>query len=226
MTRSLLDEEELFWESIYSSTSSSNSNSLKSTNSFLSGLGSLYSPDPAAYQTPCYSTPSPPPPTSSHYMTVPRRPSFVAKSCSLPSDCPLQRLAQLDELGQVDGGSALHLVGSPVSTPFCGPALPLPCGSSANNETASISALIVTPPSPDSFRRAHRHSIPGHRLNNYLKFLNELAAKGSSTAHLFSTAVISGSSSAPNLKEMPQPREGLGNFFFKVSSAYFWGPFK
>ena len=54
-------------------------------------------------------------------------------------------------------------------------------------------------------KRSHRHSIPSHRLSNYLKFLNELAAKGSSTAQLFSTAVISGSSSAPNLKEMPQP---------------------
>jgi len=64
----------------------------------------------------------------------------------------------------------------------------------------------------DAFKRAHRHSIPGHRLNNYLKFLNELAAKGSSTAHLFSTAVISGSSSAPNLKDedMPQHPDGIG----------------
>ena len=147
-------------------------------------------------------------------MTVPQRPSLVAKSCSLPSDCPLQRLAHLDDLGELEGGSALDLTGSPASVPFCGGAVGLGCGSSSAtvNESASISALIVTPPSPDSFRRAHRHSIPGHRLNNYLKFLNELAAKGSSTAHLFSTAVISGSSSAPNLKEMPQPREGLGEY--------------
>jgi len=64
----------------------------------------------------------------------------------------------------------------------------------------SVSALIVAPPSADEFRRAHRHSIPGHRLNNYLKFLHELK---STTAQLFSTAVISGSSSAPNLQEMP-----------------------
>ena len=44
------------------------------------------------------------------------------------------------------------------------------------------------------------------------EFLNELAAKGSSTAHLFSTAVISGSSSAPNLKDedMPQHPDGIG----------------
>lgn len=57
----------------------------------------------------------------------------------------------------------------------------------------------------NNHKRSHRHSIPTHRLSNYLKFLSELAAKGSSTAQLFSTAVISGSSSAPNLKEMPQP---------------------
>ena len=154
---------------------------------------------------------SPPPPTyNNHYLGVRPRPSFVAKSCSLPSDCPLQRLAQLDDLEELDGGSALDLTGSPSATPFGGVGAPGSCSSAAPSESASISALIVTPPSPDSFRRAHRHSIPGHRLNNYLKFLNELAAKGSSTAHLFSTAVISGSSSAPNLKEMPQPREGLG----------------
>jgi hypothetical protein len=134
----------------------------------------------------------------------------VAKSCSLPSDCPLQRLAHLDEIGELECGSAGDLATAPASGGASGGG-----GSSSAtvNESASISALIVTPPSPDSFRRAHRHSIPGHRLNNYLKFLNELAAKGSSTAHLFSTAVISGSSSAPNLKEMPQPREGLGKVF-------------
>lgn len=198
------------WESIYSSSSSS---------SIKTGFDSVVSsPDPTNYETPCYSTPSPPP-RNSHYMNVPHRMSLVAKSCSLPSDCPLQRLAQLDDVEECDGGSALELTGSPVSTPFGGAGAPA-CGvgssSAAPSESASISALIVTPPSPDSFRRAHRHSIPGHRLNNYLKFLNELAAKGSSTAHLFSTAVISGSSSAPNLKEMPQPREGLGISFVHI----------
>ena len=77
----------------------------------------------------------------------------------------------------------------------------------------SVSALIVAPPSADAFFRAHRHSIPGHRLTNYLKFLHELAAKGSSIAHLFSTAVISGSLSAPNLeKEMPCQGENMGEF--------------
>lgn len=205
------DGEDLLLDSIYGTTSAKSSSS-SSIASFLSVFNSLISPDPEEYQTPgYYSTPSPPPAYSSHHMAVPQRPSLVAKSCSLPSDCPLQRLAQLDELGEVEGGSALDLVGPPASVPYGGAVGPGCGGSSATvNECASISALIVTPPSPDSFRRAHRHSIPGHRLNNYLKFLNELAAKGSSTAHLFSTAVISGSSSAPNLKEMPQPREGLG----------------
>ena len=79
------------------------------------------------------------------------------------------------------------------------------------NPKDPISALIVTPPSADAFFRAHRHSIPGHRLTNYLKFLHELAAKGSTIAHLFSTAVISGSSSAPNLqKEMQCKGENVG----------------
>ena len=77
----------------------------------------------------------------------------------------------------------------------------------------SVSALIVAPPSADAFRRAHRHSIPGHRLNNYLKFLHELK---STTAQLFSTAVISGSSSAPNLQEamagVPLPGANVGKF--------------
>ena len=73
--------------------------------------------------------------------------------------------------------------------------------------STSLPALIDASPKPDGFRRSHRHSIPGHRLSNYLKFLHELSAKGSSTVHLFSTAVISGSSSAPNLKEMPRHGE-------------------
>ena len=83
---------------------------------------------------------------------------------------------------------------------------------------SQISSLIVAPPSTDAFFRAHRHSIPGHRLTNYLKFLHELAAQGSTIAHLFSTAVISGSSSAPNLqKEMPPQGENVGklNFILK-----------
>ena len=73
--------------------------------------------------------------------------------------------------------------------------------------STSLPALNAASPKSDGFRRSHRHSIPGHRLGNYLKFLNELSAKGSSTVHLFSTAVISGSSSAPNLKEMPRHGE-------------------
>jgi len=112
-------------------------------------------------------------------------------------------LAQLDDIDDFEVTySRLAMVGSP----GCGILL---C-SLSTSKNASVSALNVAPSSPDSFRRAHRHSVPGHRLNNYLKFLNELAAKGSSTAHLFSTAVISGSSSASNLKEMPQTVTGCG----------------
>ena len=94
----------------------------------------------------------------------------------------------------------------------------LECGATLLPTNHSISALIVATPSTDAFFRAHRHSIPGHRLTNYLKFLHELAAQGSTIAHLFSTAVISGSSSAPNLqKEMPPLGENVGksvDFFF------------
>jgi len=55
----------------------------------------------------------------------------------------------------------------------------------------------------DGFRRAHRLSLPGQRMTNYLKFLQELAVRQASgtamASQLFSTAVISGSSSVPNL---------------------------
>merc|ERR1712029_1136337 len=55
----------------------------------------------------------------------------------------------------------------------------------------------------DGFRRSHRLSLPGHRMTNYLKFLQELAQRqansGGLASQLFSTAVISGSKSLPNL---------------------------
>ena len=90
----------------------------------------------------------------------------------------------------------------------------------------SVSALIVAPPSADAFRRAHRHSIPGHRLNNYLKFLHELK---STTAQLFSTAVISGSSSAPNLQEamagVPLPGANVGKYFVYEIFKYYSDPY-
>ncbi|XP_059094255.1 inositol hexakisphosphate and diphosphoinositol-pentakisphosphate kinase 2-like isoform X11 [Tigriopus californicus] len=59
----------------------------------------------------------------------------------------------------------------------------------------------------DGYKRSRRRSIPSRRMSNYLKFLHELAAKGPTGARVFSTAVISGSSSAPNLKEMPAPND-------------------
>merc|ERR1719189_3417234 len=56
----------------------------------------------------------------------------------------------------------------------------------------------------DAYRRSHRLSLPGNnRMNNYLKFLEELRQKqvnsGAMASQLFSTAVISGSKSLPNL---------------------------
>merc|ERR1719323_2697068 len=124
------------------------------------------------------------------------------------------------------GAACLNTLIPSAASPTC----PAACAAAAaadspapprkRSSTLSTSVVVVAP-SPsgsssvpnsglhaDAFnhhKRSHRHSIPSHRLSNYLKFLNELAAKGSSTAQLFSTAVISGSSSAPNLKEMPQP---------------------
>ncbi|XP_023325521.1 inositol hexakisphosphate and diphosphoinositol-pentakisphosphate kinase [Eurytemora carolleeae] len=52
-------------------------------------------------------------------------------------------------------------------------------------------------------KRGHRGSLPGNKMTNYLKFLQELALRqpsNSIASHLFSTAVISGSSSVPNLQ--------------------------
>jgi hypothetical protein len=191
------EDEKLVWESVYSNVSST---------SDLLSIDDDLSPQALSFATP-FSSPaeSPTKSMSSSNRVLQLKSLPTAKSCSLPSDCPLLRLAQLDDGDDFEvTGSRLAMVGSP----GCGG---VAC-SVSTSESASISALIVTPSSPDSFRRAHRHSIPGHRLNNYLKFLNELAAKGSSTAHLFSTAVISGSSSAPNLKEMPQTVAGCGEW--------------
>jgi len=66
----------------------------------------------------------------------------------------------------------------------------------------SLQSYIIVSIS-DGFRRAHRLSLPGQRMTNYLKFLQELAVRQASgtamASQLFSTAVISGSSSVPNL---------------------------
>merc|ERR1719219_333932 len=61
-----------------------------------------------------------------------------------------------------------------------------------------------SPLSKEGYRRSHRLSLqPGQKMSNYLKFLQELAIRqasgGSMASQLFSTAVISGSSSVPNL---------------------------
>merc|ERR1711879_84304 len=61
-----------------------------------------------------------------------------------------------------------------------------------------------SPLSKEGYRRGHRLSLqPGQKMSNYLKFLQELAIRqasgGSMASQLFSTAVISGSSSVPNL---------------------------
>ena len=118
-------------------------------------------------------------------VTVPPRSPFI-KANSLP---PLK--GQQPQIG--------HSIPIPIPIPT------LPDNdileSNSTSPANSISALIAAPTSADAFRRAHRHSIPGHRLNNYLKFLHELAAKGSSIAYVFSTAVISGYTSDANIQQ-------------------------
>jgi len=53
----------------------------------------------------------------------------------------------------------------------------------------------------EDLKRNHRLSLPGQKMTNYLNFLQELALKQASgtASQLFSTAVISGASSVPNL---------------------------
>jgi len=53
----------------------------------------------------------------------------------------------------------------------------------------------------EEHKRNHRLSLPGQKMTNYLNFLQELALKQASgtASQLFSTAVISGSSSVPNI---------------------------
>ncbi len=47
--------------------------------------------------------------------------------------------------------------------------------SSASPSASSVVASVLA----DALRRSHRHSVPTHRLANYLKFLHELSAKAS-----------------------------------------------
>jgi hypothetical protein len=131
-----------------------------------------------------------------HLRVIIHRPSNISSSDN-EHFCPLQKSHSLPPTSPCNSGCKPEIGGCSLEV-------------EKSLLSSSHSALIVAPTSADAFRRAHRHSIPGHRLNNYLKFLHELAAKGSTTAHLFSTAVISGSSSAPNLKEMPRHGDGVG----------------
>jgi len=79
------------------------------------------------------------------------------------------------------------------------------------NTLASRSQSMEDGIDEDGFRRSHRLSLPGQRMTNYLKFLQELAVRqalgGAMSSQLFSTAVISGSSSSPNLGAANTPRD-------------------
>ena len=46
-----------------------------------------------------------------------------------------------------------------------------------NSPPISILSVTCTHVSLDSYRRGHRLSLPGHRMKNYLHFLQELAIK-------------------------------------------------
>ena len=93
-------------------------------------------------------------------------------------------------------------------------------GESEHNIEPTFLSKPDTCQSPEGYRRGHRLSLqPGQKMSNYLKFLQELAIRqvpfpsmlsfethrccqasgGSMASQLFSTAVISGSSSVPNL---------------------------
>merc|ERR1712106_1032321 len=85
-----------------------------------------------------------------------------------------------------------------------------------------------SPTNKDGYRRAHRLSLPSQRMTNYLKFLQELAVRQASgtamASQLFSTAVISGSSSVPNLGASNSGNDSklspLKPFFGKFRSFY------
>merc|ERR1719334_1210703 len=93
----------------------------------------------------------------------------------------------------------------------------------------------------DGYKRGHRLSLqPSSKMTNYLKFLQELAIRqasgGSMASQLFSTAVISGSSSVPNLgaggnsqdtpcysKEDWEVSRWLGQRGCRAHPCYNWG---
>lgn len=104
-----------------------------------------------------------------------------------------------------------------------------------NNKSAHCPIIKITKKShlnkhPDSTstsnsnNRRHRHSLGGNQMA-YFKMLSGTAGKNNkmttSTSSLFSTAVISGSSSAPNLRDMiPNTASPSGNVTFYVHLLY------
>ena len=73
---------------------------------------------------------------------------------------------------------------------------------------------LPPPPSPCSELRRQRHSVPSQaQYAQQLSILNQqlqLGAPGGSGSSLVSTAVISGSSSAPELKSLFTPVTAIG----------------
>uniref|UniRef100_A0A8D8KL97 Inositol hexakisphosphate and diphosphoinositol-pentakisphosphate kinase n=1 Tax=Culex pipiens TaxID=7175 RepID=A0A8D8KL97_CULPI len=76
--------------------------------------------------------------------------------------------------------------------------------------------------SSSTTQRRQRHSIAGQM--SYFKMLGGFGKKmATSTNSLFSTAVISGSSSAPNLRDMiPSTASPSGNFYFTILYSCFF----
>lgn len=115
---------------------------------------------------------------------------------------------------------------SPLSRSFSlsSPSLPSPPTSPISSLTSLATATNLS--CSDAGTRRHRHSISGQM--SYLKMLGFGLGPGghlvmpykkmaSSTSSLFSTAVISGSSSAPNLRDMiPNTASASGSHFSHV----------
>ena len=153
------------------------------------------------------------------------------KAHSLPSDCPLAMLCKENVILPLENLVLAKKASSPVLTlSRMGPVPEISFTPSLclNQNPSTVAAAAAVSGKTDgdlssrafimdkilyaeAFKRGHLHSIPNRRLGNYIKFLHELAqaSRGSNTAQLFSTAVISGSSSAPDLKEMKHHQLGF-----------------
>ncbi|XP_075218646.1 uncharacterized protein LOC142323199 isoform X3 [Lycorma delicatula] len=94
---------------------------------------------------------------------------------------------------------------TPKQKNLCTPVPRLTCERRTHSVSHCMDLTHLSPPEPGPSRR-HRHSISGQmsyfRMTGYGLMIQHQRRGGGSTNSLFSTAVISGSSSAPNLRDM------------------------